>query len=191
LSGDEMIDFSKDFDSIFLKKLNSPIQYSSVILRVSEINLNSKPIRMMLISEPLIFQNCSWKFSKPMTPDIINSPVSLRINELIQSHNITDSGGNLFKDNEEKKSTKYSYQDFLEKMKHKSTLHLVKSIKKFNDSILNSEFDDKTHETITSFLSSMEETITNHHLWKDASEIELDNTIEGLEKYVTSKLYNK
>jgi hypothetical protein len=183
-----MIDFSKDLDSIFLKKLNSPIQYSSVILRVSEINLNSKPIRMMLISEPLIFQNCTWKFSKPET---MSSPVSLRINELIQSHNISDSGGNLFKDNEEKKSTKYSYQDFLEKMKHKSTLFLVKSIKKFNDSILNSEFDDKTHETISSFLSSMEETITNHNLWKDASEIELDNTIEGLEKYVTSKLYSK
>ena len=160
---------------------------------------------MMLISEPLIFQNCSWKLKINLNQNSeINEKkktnlVSSRINELIKSHNISNSNENLFFDHkkkiieeEEKKKKKYSYQDFLEKMKHKSTLNLVKSIKKFNDTILKIEYKEiETQKMIRNFLNEIENVIKLHVLWKDSNEIEIENTIEGLEKYITSKLYSK
>eukprot|EP01080_Neovahlkampfia_damariscottae_P000914 gene914-9823_t len=194
LSESEKDDFLKNPLSTFSKKLNSPVQYSSVILRVSEITLESKSTKMMLISEPLIYQNCHWKTTKTKIEISNSSLVSTRINELIKSHNISNPNNSLFFEHKSNNvgKKKYSYQDFLEKMKHKSTLNLVKSIKKFNDTILNNEYKEgETQKVIRNFFDEMERTINSHSLWKDTSEIEIENTIEGLEKYVTSKLHSK
>ena len=63
---------------------------------------------MMLISEPLIFQNCSWKLKINLNQNLeINEKkktnlVSSRINELIKSHNISNSNENLFFDHKKK-----------------------------------------------------------------------------------------
>ena len=77
-------------------------------------------------------------------------------------------------------------------MKHKSTLNLVKSIKKFNDTILKIEYKEiETQKMIRNFLNEIENVIKLHVLWKDSNEIEIENTIEGLEKHITSKLYSK
>jgi hypothetical protein len=42
---------------------------------------------------------------------------------------------------------------------------------------------------VHNYLNNIENTILNHPLWKDINEEELDTVIEGLEKYVTTRLY--
>lgn len=47
-----------------------------------------------------------------------------------------------------------------------------------------------TGAMVRTFVSSMEDTILQHPLWKDASEDEIENITEGIEKYILTKLYD-
>ncbi|XP_043697917.1 vacuolar protein sorting-associated protein 9A-like [Telopea speciosissima] len=82
------------------------------------------------------------------------------------------------------------FYDFLDRMRHPASVDLVRSIKSFIVSFsfhaVNSENDGKR---LQDFLSTMETSIRDHPLWSGASEEEIDCAIEGLEKYVMTKLY--
>ncbi|XP_042513929.1 vacuolar protein sorting-associated protein 9A-like [Macadamia integrifolia] len=87
-------------------------------------------------------------------------------------------------------SRSLTFYDFLDRMRHPTSLDLVRSIKSFIVSFsfnaVNSENDSKRFQD---FLSTMETSIRDHPLWSGASEEEIDCAVEGLEKYVMTKLY--
>lgn len=49
----------------------------------------------------------------------------------------------------------------------------------------------KQASRIREFLTSMEQKITEHPLWKDITDEEMEGVEEGLEKYVMTKLYDR
>ena len=76
-------------------------------------------------------------------------------------------------------------------MKHPSASDIVKSLKTFIITFTNAPIEplEQQASKLHNYLSNIENTILNHTLWKDISEEELDTVIEGLEKYVTTRLY--
>ncbi|XP_047320059.1 vacuolar protein sorting-associated protein 9A-like [Impatiens glandulifera] len=85
-----------------------------------------------------------------------------------------------------------SFYDFLDRMRNPASLDLVRSIKSFIVSFSfytpNSESDGKR---LQEFLETMEATIRDHTLWAGATEEEVDSAVEGLEKYVMTKLFSR
>ncbi|XP_077224710.1 vacuolar protein sorting-associated protein 9A-like [Tasmannia lanceolata] len=85
-----------------------------------------------------------------------------------------------------------TFYDFLDRMRHPASVDLVRSIKSFIVSFsfqaANSENDSRR---LQDFLLAMETTIRDHPLWAGASEEDIDNAVEGLEKYVMTKLFNR
>ena len=90
-----------------------------------------------------------------------------------------------------KKPQQFNFQDFAEKMKHKSTNDLIKKIKDFTNSILTNDYKENTPELYHKFIKEMEEAILKHPRWDGATNIDLDSASEGLEKYIMTKLYKK
>eukprot|EP01118_Nematostelium_gracile_P015409 TRINITY_DN6171_c0_g1_i1.p1 TRINITY_DN6171_c0_g1~~TRINITY_DN6171_c0_g1_i1.p1 ORF type:complete len:569 (-),score=107.38 TRINITY_DN6171_c0_g1_i1:50-1756(-) len=81
---------------------------------------------------------------------------------------------------------------FFEKLKHRTAAEIVKALRSFVAS-----FPTQPLETLESqgnvvriFLANVERIITDHPLWKDASEDEMEGVTEGLEKYITTKLFD-
>lgn len=124
-----------------------------------------------------------------------NKPVTTLINELISLHNI--SNNRLFADQQEKNMAdnrnkkKFSFQDFVDKMRHKSALNLVRKIKKFICDVNKNEYTDDLPSRVITFLKDVMQEISEHSQWKNASEQEMDNAREGIEKYVMTKIYSK
>ncbi|KAM7473071.1 hypothetical protein LguiA_011254 [Lonicera macranthoides] len=89
-------------------------------------------------------------------------------------------------------TTSLTFYDFLDRMRNPASLDLVKSIKSFIVSFSfyteNSENDAKR---LQDFLCSMEASIRDHPLWANATGEEIDCAIEGLEKYVMTKLFSR
>lgn len=85
-----------------------------------------------------------------------------------------------------------TFYDFLERMRNPVSLDLVRSIKSFIVSFsfytANPENDGKK---VQDFLLTMESAIRDHPLWAGATEEEIDCAIEGLEKYVMTKLFSR
>ncbi|KAL7238058.1 hypothetical protein ACSBR2_004205 [Camellia fascicularis] len=85
-----------------------------------------------------------------------------------------------------------TFYDFLDRMRNPASLDLVRSIKSFIVSFsfyaANTENDGKR---LQDFLLTMEAAIRDHPLWAGASEEEIDCAIEGLEKYVMTKLFSR
>ncbi|XP_057469619.1 vacuolar protein sorting-associated protein 9A-like isoform X2 [Actinidia eriantha] len=85
-----------------------------------------------------------------------------------------------------------TFYDFLDRMRNPASLDLVRSIKSFIVSfsfyLANPENDGKR---LQDFLLTMEAAIRDHPLWAGASEEEIDCAIEGLEKYVMTKLFSR
>ncbi len=90
-------------------------------------------------------------------------------------------------------SKKYSFQDFMEKIKHKSAAALVKKIRNFIDQTNSPSFSitEAFPQQVHHFISEILEQVQVHPLWKSATELELDNTRESIEKYLTTKMYGK
>ncbi|KAL0489397.1 vacuolar protein sorting protein VPS9 [Acrasis kona] len=118
-------------------------------------------------------------------------PANALINELINMHNIPDN--KLFSENErtQDKSKKFSFQDFVYKMRHKSAIGLVRKIKKFIFEINRDPYTDDVPNKVVSFLDEIAKEMSVHIQWKGAKEQELDNAREGIEKYVMTKIYSK
>ncbi|OWM65708.1 hypothetical protein CDL15_Pgr015132 [Punica granatum] len=85
-----------------------------------------------------------------------------------------------------------SFYDFLDRMRNPASLDLVRSIKSFIVSFSfyapNPESDGKR---VQDFFLSMETSIRDHPLWAGASDEEIDCAMEGLEKYVMTKLFSR
>ncbi|KAK9271105.1 hypothetical protein L1049_026694 [Liquidambar formosana] len=85
-----------------------------------------------------------------------------------------------------------TFYDFLDRMRNPTSLDLVRSIKSFIVSfsfyVANPENDGKR---VQEFLLTMESAIRDHPLWAGASEEEIDCAVEGLEKYVMTKLFSR
>ncbi|KAF3440949.1 hypothetical protein FNV43_RR19235 [Rhamnella rubrinervis] len=89
-------------------------------------------------------------------------------------------------------SSSVIFYDFLDRMRNPASLDLVRSIKSFIVSFSfyasNPENDSKK---VQEFLTTMENTIRDHPLWADATDEEVDSAMEGLEKYVMTKLFSR
>lgn len=84
------------------------------------------------------------------------------------------------------------FDSFLDRMRNPASLDLVRSIKSFIVSFsfyaANPENDGKR---VQDFFLTMEGAIRDHPLWADSSDAEIDNALEGLEKYVMTKLHSR
>ncbi|XP_061987841.1 vacuolar protein sorting-associated protein 9A-like isoform X3 [Populus nigra] len=89
-------------------------------------------------------------------------------------------------------SSSIMFYDFLDKMRNPAALNLVKSIKSFivsfQFSSANPENDSKR---VQEFFSTMEAAIMEHPLWAGATDDEFDCSMEGLEKYIMTKLFSR
>lgn len=75
-------------------------------------------------------------------------------------------------------------------MRQPAAFDIVKAIKQFvseNEAKIMSP-EDSMH-VVGNFLTNVADSFRTHELWKGASEEDLDNAAEGLEKYVMSKMY--
>ncbi|KAL5538970.1 hypothetical protein UlMin_043308 [Ulmus minor] len=89
-------------------------------------------------------------------------------------------------------SSSVSFYDFLDRMRNPASLDLVRSIKSFIVSFSfyppNPENDGKK---VQDFFTTMEEAISDHPLWANATDEQVDRAMEGLEKYVMTKLFSR
>lgn len=89
-------------------------------------------------------------------------------------------------------SQSLTFYDFLDRMRNPASLDLVRSIKSFIVSFsfytANPENDGKK---VQEFFLTMEATIRDHPLWSGATDEEVDCSMEGLEKYVMTKLFSR
>ncbi|KAJ8759510.1 hypothetical protein K2173_007127 [Erythroxylum novogranatense] len=87
-------------------------------------------------------------------------------------------------------SSSVTFYDFLDKMRNPSSLDLVRSIKSFIVSFsFHAANPENNGKRVQEFFSTMEAAIIDHPLWADASDEEIDRAMEGLEKYVMTKLF--
>ncbi|XP_002989534.2 vacuolar protein sorting-associated protein 9A [Selaginella moellendorffii] len=85
-----------------------------------------------------------------------------------------------------------TFHDFLERMKHPSAADLVRSIKSFIVNFMSSPIDPAMDSaSAQDFLSTTEVAFRAHPLWAGATEEELENAAEGLEKYVMTKIFTR
>ncbi|KAG6738669.1 hypothetical protein POTOM_058291 [Populus tomentosa] len=89
-------------------------------------------------------------------------------------------------------SSSIMFYDFLDKMRNPASLNLVKSIKSF---IVSFQFSSPNPENdskrVQEFFSTMEAAIMEHPLWAGATDDEFDCSMEGLEKYIMTKLFSR
>ncbi|KAE8699097.1 Vacuolar sorting protein 9 domain isoform 3 [Hibiscus syriacus] len=77
-------------------------------------------------------------------------------------------------------------------MRNPASLDLVRSIKSFIVSFsFNAPNPENNSKRIQDFFLSMEAAIRGHPLWEASSDAEIDNALEGLEKYVMTKLHSR
>ncbi|EFC41401.1 predicted protein [Naegleria gruberi] len=135
--------------------------------------------------------------SKAPTPKETES----RINQIIDNHN-TGNDNQLFEKkaepkettsafNSEKKDYKFDFKSFLQKLKDKSVVQLTRDIKKFTFEISNTDYTPEHPHKVQSFLAHIMREISSHEQWKNATEQDLMNAREGIEKYVMTKIYSK
>ncbi|KAJ6762212.1 RAB GDP/GTP EXCHANGE FACTOR [Salix koriyanagi] len=89
-------------------------------------------------------------------------------------------------------SSSIMFYDFLDKMRNPASLNLVKSIKSFIVSFqFSSANPENDSERVQEFFSTMEAAIMEHPLWAGATDDEFDCSMEGLEKYIMTKLFSR
>ncbi|KAE8671037.1 Vacuolar sorting protein 9 domain isoform 3 [Hibiscus syriacus] len=84
------------------------------------------------------------------------------------------------------------FDSFLDRMRNPASLNFVRSIKSFIVSFsFNAPNPENDSKRIQDFLLSMEAAMRDHPLWEASSDAEIDNALEGLEKYVMTKLHSR
>eukprot|EP01114_Cavostelium_apophysatum_P013861 TRINITY_DN3451_c0_g1_i2.p1 TRINITY_DN3451_c0_g1~~TRINITY_DN3451_c0_g1_i2.p1 ORF type:complete len:581 (+),score=137.83 TRINITY_DN3451_c0_g1_i2:144-1886(+) len=83
-------------------------------------------------------------------------------------------------------------QVFFTKLKSPQAADVVKTLKNFVNGFIQQrpESIEQQGQMVRSFVDFMEDQIMKHPLWKDANEDELDGVLEGLEKFVMTKLFD-
>ena len=92
----------------------------------------------------------------------------------------------------EEKEKRESYKAaFFEKMKHRKAADLVQGVKVFVTQFMEKPppDPDRKAEVVRNFLQVLEEKIRNHVLWTGASEAELEEMSETLERFLVAKIY--
>ncbi|XP_066385640.1 vacuolar protein sorting-associated protein 9A-like isoform X3 [Miscanthus floridulus] len=84
------------------------------------------------------------------------------------------------------------YYDFLDRMRRPAAADLFRSIKSF---LVSFSFHEPNAEEdgskVQAFLAEMESAIRDHPLWANATSQEIDHALEGLEKYIMTKLFDR
>ncbi|TKY49870.1 Vacuolar protein sorting-associated protein 9A [Spatholobus suberectus] len=116
----------------------------------------------------------------------------LQFQSLLISLNSSYNWDSMNMDSEVSTSRSTSFHDFLNRMRHPASLDLVRSIKSF---IVSFSFyppkPENDGKRVQDFFLSMEATIRDHPLWTSASEEDIDCAMEGLEKYIMTKLFSR
>ncbi|EFJ42545.1 hypothetical protein VOLCADRAFT_119357, partial [Volvox carteri f. nagariensis] len=89
-------------------------------------------------------------------------------------------------------TSQLSFEKFINTINQDQAKDLVRSInqfmKKFRSRPPVNEIDSRE---VQEFLTSMEQSFARHPLWAGSTRSELDNAVEGLEKYLLTKLYDR
>ena len=88
---------------------------------------------------------------------------------------------------------KHTYHAFMAKMQQPSANGLFRSIKLFVRDLLSDtqRSVDEVAEAVQAFFYETEEAVAQHPLWHGCEPEELDKACDALEKFVTTKLYDK
>uniref|UniRef100_A0A0E0GWA4 VPS9 domain-containing protein n=1 Tax=Oryza nivara TaxID=4536 RepID=A0A0E0GWA4_ORYNI len=90
-------------------------------------------------------------------------------------------------------ASRLDFYDFIGRMRRPAAADLFHSIRSFLASLSqagepNAEVDGGRVQT---FFAEMETAIRDHPLWANATNQEIDNALEGLEKYIMTKLFDR
>lgn len=84
------------------------------------------------------------------------------------------------------------FYDFLDRMRRPAAADLFRSIKSFLVSFsVHEPSAEEDGRKVQAFLAEMEGAIRDHPLWANATTQEIDHALEGLEKYVMTKLFDR
>ncbi|KAH9726048.1 VPS9 domain-containing protein [Citrus sinensis] len=85
-----------------------------------------------------------------------------------------------------------TFYDFLDRMRNPASLDLVRSIKSFIVSFsFNNANPENDGKRVQEFFTTMESAIKDHPLWANATIEAIESAMEGLEKYVMTKLFSR
>uniref|UniRef100_A0A7S1KTD5 VPS9 domain-containing protein n=1 Tax=Percolomonas cosmopolitus TaxID=63605 RepID=A0A7S1KTD5_9EUKA len=165
-------------------------------------NDTDEKFRLFLISNPVV----------DISPEELKASSSSdsKLNDLILAHNNSVSSISDELDHVPKSSSKapsdqsstqqmqvrksngpYTFKDFVDKMRHKNSSSLVKSLKKFIKDVNDRPYTDTLPRRVRKFLLVIMKEMERHPQWKDSSDLEMENAREGVEKYVMTKIFNK
>lgn len=85
----------------------------------------------------------------------------------------------------------FTFTDFLTKLKHDNSAPLTKDMKKFSDDFNSSPHSETEDVRVLEFMEQMDGKVARSPQWKAASDDELENSREGIEKYLMTKIYNR
>ncbi|XP_037455050.1 vacuolar protein sorting-associated protein 9A-like isoform X1 [Triticum dicoccoides] len=89
-------------------------------------------------------------------------------------------------------ASRVDFYGFLDRMRRPEAAGLFRSIKSFLTSIsLDEPSAEADDARVQAFFAEMEAAIRGHPLWADATHQEIDHTLEGLEKYIMTKLFDR
>lgn len=121
--------------------------------------------------------------SNVIEPEIIDPNKT----QTIPEKNSQDIGSPYIKKN----NGPYKFQDFVDKMNHKSNSNLSKKLKAFFDEVNKGPYTKTLQRKVRRFIDTITKDFEKHPHWKDSSELEMENTREGIEIYVMTKIFNK
>ncbi|KQK12196.1 hypothetical protein BRADI_1g02117v3 [Brachypodium distachyon] len=89
-------------------------------------------------------------------------------------------------------ASRVDFYGFLDRMRRPAAADLFRSIKSFLASLsLDEPSAEEDGARVQAFFTAMETTIREHPLWANATHQEIDHALEGLEKYIMTKLFDR
>mgnify|MGYP005995563989 CR=1 FL=1 len=161
---------------------------ANVILREGTTTIQQNAIQVVLVSDPIIFEGCSWQsiYQYRVRSKLSASTVDVTEDKKPATLTRTQSMATV--------APKTRKNAFLARVNHPSASGIVSSIKHFVQSVLKTPASVLVREDsvmVREFLETTEEVILNHPLWKSCDTSQIEETREGLEKYVTLNLHAK
>ncbi|XP_015690192.2 vacuolar protein sorting-associated protein 9A-like isoform X2 [Oryza brachyantha] len=89
-------------------------------------------------------------------------------------------------------ASRLDFYDFIARMRRPAAAGLFHSIRNFLASLSQGEPNaEEGGARVQAFFAEMEAAIRDHPLWANASNQEIDNALEGLEKFIMTKLFDR
>uniref|UniRef100_A0A8I6YNT6 VPS9 domain-containing protein n=2 Tax=Hordeum vulgare subsp. vulgare TaxID=112509 RepID=A0A8I6YNT6_HORVV len=102
------------------------------------------------------------------------------------------AGGRAAMESPTSAASRVDFYGFLDRMRRPEAAGLFRSIKSFLAAL---SLEDPSAEAdgarVQAFFAEMEAAIRGHPLWADATHQEIDHALEGLEKYIMTKLFDR